>query len=493
MNKQISRKQAENKMMLRIFGSICGVLMIAYIIEIVKGNRGIGYTALFFTLLLTPFIVSLIYYKKNPESKNIKRAALFGYLIFYAFSLLTSATVINFTYILPMLVACSLYQDTKFTISVSIPSFLVNIAYIVMRFATGKPEAAEITNFEIEIAIIVLMSLFLIYVNQVLEKFSKIEMNELENEKKKSDTVVNTLTESSKNISNSIKEVNERLSSIKNNGNAGLTSMNEIADGTEELATTIQDQLEKSKSISDATESLLTQSEKVSEAMNQTSSIMTEGLKAMNEIKALTENTGNISNDVHNNLEALLEDTQKAFGILKSVTQITDRTKILALNASIEAARAGESGRGFAVVAHEIGELAAQTSKATDMIQNIFDNLNKSVNKSSQSITELISAGNIQGEDIIKLSDTFDKISHHVNQAQDTVKAMNEQATSVSQSNKEVFSGVETLSAFSEELLSNTESTKSVITDVIDNTNGVGVEINNIMEHIEHMTQTTLK
>ena len=56
-----------------------------------------------------------------------------------------------------------------------------------MRFVTGKPEAAEITNFEIEIAIIVLMSLFLIYVNQVLEKFSKIEMNELESEKKKSE------------------------------------------------------------------------------------------------------------------------------------------------------------------------------------------------------------------------------------------------------------------------------------------------------------------
>lgn len=66
----------------------------------------------------------------------------------------------------------------------------------------------------------------------------------------------------------------------------------------------------------------------------------------------------------------LKEKTKSVAGLTGSIQDVSDRTNILAINASIEAARAGAVGRGFRIIANEVRALAGQTGDFAKQIES---------------------------------------------------------------------------------------------------------------------------
>lgn len=72
---------------------------------------------------------------------------------------------------------------------------------------------------------------------------------------------------------------------------------------------------------------------------------------------------------------------------IKGISDISEQTNILAINASIEAARAGAAGKGFDVVAKETKALAETTRTLLKSLVALVDEIDISSKKSSESIS----------------------------------------------------------------------------------------------------------
>jgi methyl-accepting chemotaxis protein len=129
-------------------------------------------------------------------------------------------------------------------------------------------------------------------------------------------------------------------------------------------------------------------------------------------VKGMDQLRDSIS-DMEKRFKRLGERSQEISTAVQLINTISERTHVLALNASMQAATAGEAGRGFAVVAEEVQRLSDSSRQATSTISQLVGNIQAETNETLFTVNRLI------GE-VVKQSELAQRAGVQMNQTQST-------------------------------------------------------------------------
>lgn len=188
------------------------------------------------------------------------------------------------------------------------------------------------------------------------------------------------------------------------------------------------------------------------------------------------------TNEVFDGIQQQMEEIVDVVAQLKS---IASSTNMLSLNASIEAARAGAAGAGFAVVAEKVQQLAVDSNKCSNLVEQIVINMESQVDKTRLQMNESTENVDASLASISSLESGFNELLTSFTTLYESIEEHDSSVTNLSSSFDMIQTSVSTMADYS-------EKNQASINDIADSIKIYGSNIEQMESDTENIRQLVL-
>jgi methyl-accepting chemotaxis protein len=304
------------------------------------------------------------------------------------------------------------------------------------------------------------------------------------------------------------------LKTLKRASASTIKLVADIANNADVVRDAVNSTQSSSTQISASIDEVGTNINQLSEFMDKSISAMTEIAATIKEVDDNSVSSHQMSEQVLNNAEggvASVQETLKGLdGIAKGVaqtaetiyhlslrgeeistittviTEIAQKTNLLALNAAIIAAQAGEQGRSFAVVAEEIRGLSQKTAHSSEAIAQLIRDMHSNTTEvvsQVRNVETLVEQGVVLGG----------KTEKSLSQILESATAAKNMAQNIRHATREVSRSAEFVTQSIEELGEMTEQVSTASREQAQGTHGIVRSIEDIREMADEMADVAIQ
>ena len=257
------------------------------------------------------------------------------------------------------------------------------------------------------------------------------------------------------NSSATTKKISDALNQA---ANSQADSMNDVRTTLNQLATGVQDLALHATTLSGVVDETNQKSSRAKENMQQTVTVASQGRADMEGVNKAMSSIVSAMEQLEAIVDKVGTSTEKINTMVGIISDISDQTNLLSLNAAIEAARAGDAGRGFAVVAEEIRKLAEVSASSASEISETINEVNSQVSYMVQQTEESVTHIKENSEKITVSCGIFERIYENVTETDNMISEIVTEIAHVDDVATNIAALSEEQSASTEEILASTEN-----------------------------------